>query len=91
MLRSFTCCVGTGMENHGLYGDGLYYESADTLWVNLFVPSTAQFTLGGVRLEMDTTFPDGDSATVRLTLLRPKRSRSRFAARPGGRRTPGSA
>jgi hypothetical protein len=68
MLRSFTCCVGTGMENHGLYGDGLYYESADTLWVNLFVPSTAQFTLGGVRLAMDTKFPEGDSATVRLTL-----------------------
>jgi DUF1680 family protein len=72
MLRSFTCCVGTGMENHGLYGDGLYWESADTLWVNLFVPSTAQFTLGGVRLAMDTTFPDGDSATIRLTLPSPK-------------------
>ena len=68
MLRSFTCCVGTGMENHGLYGDGLYYESADTIWVNLFVPSTAQFTLGGVHLAMDTTFPEGESATVRLTL-----------------------
>ncbi len=68
MLRSFTCCVGTGMENHGLYGDGLYWESADTLWVNLFVPSTAQFTLGGARLAMDTAFPDGDNATIRLTL-----------------------
>jgi hypothetical protein len=72
MLRSFTCCVGTGMENHGLYGDGLYYESADTLWVNLFVPSTAQFTLGSVRLSMETTFPEGDSATIRLTLPVPK-------------------
>jgi hypothetical protein len=68
MLRSFTCCVGTGMENHGLYGDGLYHESADTIWINLFVPSTAQFTLGGARLAMDTTFPEGESATVRLTL-----------------------
>jgi len=72
MLRSFTCCVGTGMENHGLYGDGLYYESADNIWVNLFVPSTAQFTLGSVRLSMETTFPEGDSATIRLTLPTPK-------------------
>ncbi len=72
MLRSFTCCVGTGMENHGLYGDGLYYESADTLWVNLFVPSTAEFTLGGVRLAMDTPFPDGGNATIRLTLPAPR-------------------
>jgi DUF1680 family protein len=72
MLRSFTCCVGTGMENHGLYGDGLYWEATDTIWVNLFVPSSAQFTLGGVRLAMDTAFPDGDSATIRLTLPAPK-------------------
>ena len=25
--RSFTCCVGTGMESHALHGHGLYYES----------------------------------------------------------------
>ena len=27
MHRSFTCCVGTGMESHALHGLGLYYES----------------------------------------------------------------
>jgi len=68
MLQSFTCCVGTGMENHGLHGDGLYYESDDTLWVNLFVPSTAQFTTGGVHLAMDTGFPDGETAKMTLTM-----------------------
>ena len=26
MLRSFTCCVGSGMESHALHGDGIYYE-----------------------------------------------------------------
>ena len=26
MQRSFTCCVGTGMESHALHGLGLYYE-----------------------------------------------------------------
>ena len=26
MHRSFTCCVGTGMESHALHGLGLYYE-----------------------------------------------------------------
>src|SRR2546425_3713193 len=40
MMRSFTCCVGSGMESHGLHGDGIYYESNDRLWVNLYVPST---------------------------------------------------
>ena len=27
METSFTCCVGTGMESHGLHGLGIYHES----------------------------------------------------------------
>src|SRR3989442_4637269 len=41
MFCSFTCCVGSGMESHGLHGDGIYYVSRDRLWVNLYVPSAA--------------------------------------------------
>jgi hypothetical protein len=72
MQRSFTCCVGTGMENHALHGYGIYYESADTLWVNLFAPTTAQFTTGGVKLTMETGFPDGDNAKMSLAMPAPK-------------------
>ena len=36
MFRSFTCCVGSGMENHALHGLGIYYESGNKLWINLF-------------------------------------------------------
>jgi uncharacterized protein len=72
MLQSFTCCVGTGMENHALHGYGIYYESPDTLWVNLFVPSQAQFTTAGVSVTMETGFPDGDAAKITLALPAPK-------------------
>jgi len=65
MLRDFTCCVGSGMESHALHGDGLYYESDDTVWVNLFAPSTAELA-SGVHLKMDTGFPDGDTATLTI-------------------------
>ena len=67
MLQSFTCCVGTGMESHALHGDGIYYESSDTVWVNLFVPSSAELATG-TRLDMDTSFPDGDAATITVTV-----------------------
>ena len=72
MQRSFTCCVGSGMESHALHGLGVWSESDDTVWLNLFAPSTAECLDGAVRLALDTDFPDGDSATLRLALTRPK-------------------
>lgn len=72
MFRSFTCCVGSGMESHALHGYGLYYESGDKLWVNLYAPSTAKWEAAGVDLVMDTTFPEGDAANLKLTLKAPK-------------------
>ena len=74
MLRSFTCCVGTGMENHALAGDGLYFESADgdTLWVNLYAPSTAEWAAQGAQLTMISDFPDGEVAKLSLTLETPR-------------------
>lgn len=72
MFRSFTCCVGSGMENHALHGLGLYYVSDDRVWVNLFVPSTATWDAAGVELEVATDFPEGESAVLTLTPRAPR-------------------
>ena len=72
MSQSFTCDVGTGMESHALHGDGIYYEAGDKLWVNLYAPSTAEWAGAGVRLVMDTGFPEGEAAKLVLTLTAPK-------------------
>jgi DUF1680 family protein len=72
MQRSFTCCVGTGMESHALHGDGIYYEAGDRLWVNLYAPSTAEWQEAGVRLTMDTDFPEGERARLSLALAAPR-------------------
>lgn len=68
MFHSFTCCVGTGMENHALHGYGIYNESGNKLWVNIYTPSTANWKSAGVKLEMVTDFPEGESATLKLSL-----------------------
>lgn len=65
MFDDFTCCMGTGMENHALHGEGIYFESPDTVWVNLFVPSTAELHTGA-RLAMETDFPDGERARITM-------------------------
>ena len=68
----FTCCVGSSMESHALHGFGLYYEAGDKLWVNLYAPSTADWKSAGVKLAMETDFPEGESATLTLTVATPK-------------------
>jgi DUF1680 family protein len=72
MHRNFTCCVGTGMESHALHGLGLYYESGNKLFVNIYAPSTAQWESAGVKLTMETSFPAGETADLTLDLRAPK-------------------
>ncbi|MBI4328086.1 MAG: glycoside hydrolase family 127 protein, partial [Chloroflexi bacterium] len=72
MMRSFTCCVGSGMESHALHGDGIYFESGNRLWINLYVPSTAEWKSAGASLTMNTDFPEGESATLKLKLASPR-------------------
>jgi hypothetical protein len=73
MFRDFTCCVGSSMESHALHAYGIYYESGDKLWVNLYAPSTAEWEAAGVKLTMDTNFPVGESASLKLTLQSSKK------------------
>lgn len=65
-----TCCGGTGLENHVKYQDSVYFRSAGsagpggaaggggrTVWVNLYVASTAVWAEQDVRLTQETTYP----------------------------------
>ncbi len=85
MFRSFTCCVGSGMESHALHGYGIYYESGDKLWVNLYAPSSAEWETAGVGLEMNTELPRGRSRHRSSSLPR-RHGNSRWpCAGPTGR------
>jgi DUF1680 family protein len=72
-FESFTCCVGSAMESHALHADGIYYESGDKLWVNLYAPSTAEWKSAGVKLEVTTDLPVGQTATIKVTPLASKK------------------
>ena len=43
---SFTCCGGTGFENHVKYNEANYYHNDDEFWVNLFIASEVQWRDG---------------------------------------------
>ena len=69
---SFTCCTGSSLESHALHSQGLYYEAGDTLYVNLYAPSTAEWSAAGLKLKVDTDLPEGESATFHLSLDQPR-------------------
>jgi len=63
---SFWCCFGSGLESHAKHGDSIYWESGDTLFVNLFIPSTLDWADRGLKLVQDTAFPYSDAVTLRV-------------------------
>lgn len=58
------CCVGTGMENHGKYGEFIYTHTGGRLFVNLFVPSALQWKEKGITITQQTAFPYSDTSRL---------------------------
>ncbi len=65
--ESFWCCVGTGMENHVKYGDSIYFHDADSLYVNLFIPSELKWQAKGLTVRQETQFPEKDTTRMIFT------------------------
>lgn len=64
---SFWCCVGSGMETHAKHGESIWWEDGEALFVNLFIPSSAEWRERGMKVELDTQYPFGERVTVRIT------------------------
>jgi DUF1680 family protein len=69
--QAFWCCVGTGMENPGRYGEFIYARANDGVYVNLFIPSELSAPDDGMVLRQKTTFPDEARTRLALTLKKP--------------------
>ena len=69
---SFWCCVGTGIENHFKYGENIYFTDEATLYVNLYIASTLDWSDRGVKLTLDTTLPTPGATNLTLQLEQPQ-------------------
>ena len=65
-FNNFTCCNGTGMENHARYGEAIYFHNADELYVNQFIASELNWRAKKLRLQQQTDFPN--SGRLRFTI-----------------------
>jgi DUF1680 family protein len=70
-IDSFWCCTGSGMENHAKYGDSVYFRGGETLYVNLFIPSTLSWKEKGLTVTQTTRFPEEETTRLRLKVRRP--------------------
>ena len=64
------CCVGTGMENHGKYGQFIYTRKGDHLFVNLYAASELNWKERGIVVRQETGFPYAQ--TSRITIAKGK-------------------
>ncbi len=69
-----TCCGGTGVENHVKYQEAAYFVSDNTLWVALYLPTTAQWEQKGVTIRQECEWP-AEKSTIHFILSQ----KSRFA------------
>ena len=60
-----TCCGGTGVENHVKYQEAAYFVNDNTLWVGLYMPTTAQWKQKGVTIRQECQWP-AEQTTIRL-------------------------
>jgi len=70
-FNTFSCCHGTGMENHAKYGDSIYFHNEDSLYVNLFIASAVNWRAKGVTLQQETRFPESNIVDLQLTCAEP--------------------
>ncbi|MFC7497610.1 beta-L-arabinofuranosidase domain-containing protein [Enterovirga sp. GCM10030262] len=65
----FWCCVGSGMESHSKHGESIYWQSGDSLIVNLFIPSRLDWRERGATLELETAYPFGEEVALSIADL----------------------
>lgn len=69
----FTCCVGTGMENHVKYGENIYYHNNDELLVAQFIASELYWPDKGLKMVQRTGFPAEQGTSLEFSCKEPVR------------------
>lgn len=69
--NSFWCCVGSGFESHAKYAENIYFKDDNSVYVNLFIPSTLYWREKGLSITQNTAFPASDKTVLTVTAAAP--------------------
>lgn len=67
----FTCCIGTGMENHSKYSRDIYYHNNEELYVAQFIASELSWKQKGLTLTQTTAYPEEQGAQLKFSCANP--------------------
>lgn len=71
--HDFWCCSGSMAESFAKLGDSIYFHDGAGVYVNLFIPSELDWAERGLRLVLDTRFPQEESLRLTVHTARPQR------------------
>lgn len=72
-FNTFTCCVGSGIENHSKYAEQIYsHNGKDKIWVNLFIPSSVNWNEKGISIQQETAFPKDNNVYLQVKSVKPQ-------------------
>ncbi|WP_361344523.1 beta-L-arabinofuranosidase domain-containing protein, partial [Streptomyces sp. NPDC021562] len=63
---SFTCCVGSGMENHASHGNAIYFHDESKLYINQYISSRLEWKEMGVVVEQKTAYPKNGRIRIEI-------------------------
>lgn len=69
----FTCCIGTGMENHSKYGRNIFFKNEHELYVSQFIAASVDWQDKGVTVTQKTSFPEEQGTTIEMTCDSPQK------------------
>jgi hypothetical protein len=67
----FTCCIGTGMENHAKYGASIFFHNDDELYIYQFIASELTWHDKGLTVTQKTQYPEEQGTVVEITAENP--------------------
>lgn len=69
----FTCCIGTGMENHSKFGKNIYYHNDNELFLFQYIASELNWKEKGMRIVQDTKYPGEQGSALAFTCEKPEK------------------
>ncbi|NIO85789.1 MAG: hypothetical protein GTN53_34960 [Candidatus Aminicenantes bacterium] len=67
----FTCCVGTGMENHSKYSRNIFFHNDDELFIFQYIASEFNWENKGLTLRQVTRYPGEQGTTLEFECKTP--------------------